>query len=360
LRFPVLSENDDLSYIIFGKPLRETGGSAGDSLRQQDNWTIMPGMRFLLVMAVLLVAGASRAAVVAGSAPAQASPARSDTLPVARMSIPLATLSATRGEALFVDVRPAGQRALGHIRGDVHIPFERLAARQSELPRDRRLVFYCSCPAEELALDAARILLQAGDSLVAVLVGGYDGWRAAGGSIQVDATWEDIFRVDESPVGWGKTPVDTMRCRYARDDSVAAHGRAGARITCVPAATSRGFAGYTQRLDAEGLRGRQVTLSAMVRSEGIERSAFLWIGAEDPQGRVMGMTRPDADPIVGTQVWRRIEVSGAVPANAVRVLIGVSLTASGRLWLDDVRLVATEEGGRPLVRVVVRNPGFEE
>jgi len=316
-----------------------------------------------LIAAVLLVAaaaGVSRAAPAARIAPAQASPARSDTLPVARMNVPQAMLAATRGDILLVDVRPPGQRALGHIRGDAYVPFDRLAARQAELPRDRRLVFYCSCPAEEVALDAARILLQAGDSLVAVLVGGYDGWRAADGPIQVDATWEKIFRVDESPVGWGRTPVDTLRCRYARDDSVAARGEASARITCVPVAASRGFAGYTQRLDAEGLRGRQLTLSAMVRSEGIERSAFLWIGAEDAQGRVMGMTRPDGDPIVGTQAWRRIEVSGVVPASAVRVLIGISLTTSGRLWLDDVSLVATEEGKLPNVPIVVRNPGFEE
>ena len=312
-----------------------------------------------LLASVLLGAAAAGAAPAAVTTPAHASPQRPDTLPVARMSVPHAMLAANRGDILVVDVRPAGQRALGHIRGDVHIPFDRLADRQAELPRDRRLVFYCTCPAEEVALDAARILLQAGAPHVAVLVGGYDGWRAAGGSIQVDATWEEIFRVDQPPAGWGKTPVDTLRCRYERDDSITARGRASARITCVPVATSRGFAGYTQRLGAEGLSGRRVTLSAMVRTENVERGVFLWIGAEDAQGRVIGMTRPDSGPIVGTQDWRLSEVSGVVPAAAVRVLIGVSLMTSGRVWLDDVRLVATEEGDLPKVQIVVRNPGFE-
>ena len=98
----------------------------------------------------------------------------------------------------------------------------------------------------------------------------------------------------------------------------------------------------------------------MVRSEAVERGAFLWIGAEDAQGRVMGMTKPDADAIVGTQDWRISQVSGVVPASAVRVLIGVSLPASGRLWLDAMRLVSAAEGSTQSVPVAIRNPSFEE
>lgn len=316
------------------------------------------------VVAMLVTAGAagvSRTAAGAGAPAPPGAPAKRDTLPVPRLSVPQAMLAATRGEILLVDVRPTGQRALGHIRGDVHIPFEQLAARQAELSRSRRLVFYCSCPAEDLALDAARVLLDAGNPQVGALVGGYDDWRAANGPIQVDARWEDVFRVDESPVGWGKTPVDTTRCRYARDsEGAAARGNASARITCRPDTTARGFAGYTQRLDAFALRGRQVTLSAMVRTENAERAAYLWIGAEDAQGRVIGLTNPGADPIVGTQDWQYHAVSGVVPPIAVRLLIGVSLTASGRLWLDDVRLVAPQGPGLPRIRPVIVNHDFEE
>lgn len=320
-------------------------------------------MNTLIVGAALLIAGAAGAAPgakAAATAPAHASPAPNDTLPVTRVSVPQALAATTGGDMLLVDVRPAGQRSLGHIRGDVHAPIDRFPAVQAALPRDRRLVLYCACPAEEEALEAARFLLKAGDVRVAVLVGGYDAWRAAGGPIQVDASWEEIFKVETPPVDWGKTPVDTMRCQYAIDDSVAARGRASARITCRPDTSARGFAGYTQRLDARPLRGRTVTLTAMLRAEKVERGAFLWIGAEDTDGRFTRVTRPDQDLIVGTRDWQSSEVSGVVPPDAVRILIGVSVITSGRLWVDDVRLVAPEAAGLPRLRAVVENPSFEE
>lgn len=313
-----------------------------------------PGPALLLAAALLL------AVTARGAAAAPAGAAQPDTLPVSRVNVPQAILAASRGEVLLVDVRPAGQRSLGHIRDDVHVPFDRMAAGQVLLPKDRRLVFYCSCHAEEVALDAARLVLKQGNANVAVLVGGYDEWRQAGGPTQVDATWEEIFKLDEPPAGWGKTPVDPERCRYEVDHAVAARGAASARITCVRDTTARGFAGYTQKLDPAALRGRKVTLSAMLRTQDAAPGAFLWIGAEDAQGRVMGMTRPDANAIAGTQDWRLVEVSGVVPPTAVKVLIGVSLMASGTVWLDDVRLAADEDRGMPRLRVVVRNQGFEE
>lgn len=298
-----------------------------------------------------------------GAAPgAQAAPttAARDTVPVARMSVPQALLAATRGEILIVDVRPAPQRAVGHIRGDVHVPLERLAATAS-LPAGKRLVFYCSCGAEELALDAARAVLANAPRPVAVLVGGFDAWRAAGGPVQVDETWDELFKVDRDPAGWGKTPVDSARCRYTVDHATAAQGAASGCLSCVRDTTARGFAGYVQKVDARALRGRSVTLTAMVRAADVAPpGAFLWIGSEDAQGRMLSMTRPDADPFSGTSDWQLRQVSAVVPPDAAKVLIGVSVIRWGRIWVDDVRLVAPENRDQPRVRAVVVNHSFEE
>jgi rhodanese-related sulfurtransferase len=299
------------------------------------------------------------AANPAPPAPAPA-PASEDTLPVARLDIEHARLAASRGEITLVDVRALGQRSLGHIEGDLSIPLDALAARKAELPSNRQLVFYCSCPAEELALDAARVLLRAGNTRVAVLVGGFDGWRAAGGPVTVDASWEAVFHVQDPPVGWGKIPVDAARCRYERDEGTAAKGGSSARITCVPNPEARGFAGYIQRIDAAKLRNRRLTLSAMLKSEGVERSAFLWIAAEDSLGRSISLTAPDDGAVSGSTDWRSAEVSGVVPPVAVRVVIGFSLTTSGRVWIDDVRLVAEAEAGLPQRPITLENRGFEQ
>ena len=291
---------------------------------------------------------------------AQPGPAAAQSAEISRLSASQAVLAAGHGEVLLVDVRAPGQRGLGHIRGDVHVPIDQVAARAAELRGDRRLVFYCSCPAEELALEAAHTLLQSGRAEVAVLVGGFDAWRDAGGEIEVPATWEEIFHVTEPPSGWGKTPVDSARCRYTTDRRIAAQGVTSACVSCRADRAGRGLAGFSQRLDARPLLGRTVKLTAMIRSEDVSHAAYLWVAVEDPEGRIIARVRSENDPIHGTQDWHPIEVNGIVPPAVGKVVIGLSLEASGRVWLDDVHFVALEERGLAGLSVAIANPGFEE
>jgi rhodanese-related sulfurtransferase len=300
-----------------------------------------------------------------GAAPAvaQSEAARPGGVPIA--SIPRFTIQQgidafAKGEIVLVDVRMPGQRAQGHIKGDIGIPYEQLPSKQASLQGEKRLIFYCSCPAEELALGAASAFMEHGYNNVGVLVGGYDGWKAAGGPVQVDATWEQAFRVSSSPIGWGKTPIDTTRCTYSRDGKAAAGGKSSGCIVCRPDSASRGFAGFTQKLDAANLKGRRVVLSAMVRSENVLRIAFIIVGAESGDGRVVALSRGDGDPITGTHDWRTAELDVLVPDDAAKVIFGVTLVGAGTVWLDDVKLMATAEPGKPAVNVVVVNPSFEQ
>jgi len=282
-----------------------------------------------------------------------------DTAFVPRLSVPQAIEQMKSGRIQLVDVRPLAERSLGHVRGDVHAPFD-VPGSLEAVPASPRAVFYCSCPAEELALEVARRAMRAGRHDVAVLVGGYDAWRAAGAPFAVDATWEETFRVDAEPSGWGKQPADSADCRYLRDTTQAYRGSASGCVRCAEDGARRGLAGLIQRIDAGEIAGRMVTLSAMVRSRGVGGIAFLWVGAEDEQGRMIAMTRADRDPIRGDSEWHAATVTGGIPSNATKLLFGVSLGGAGQVWLDEVRVVAEEDGGLPRVRLVVENAGFEE
>jgi rhodanese-related sulfurtransferase len=288
---------------------------------------------------------------------ARATPA--DTTAVPRMSVAQAVEQAKLGKILLVDVRPLPQRALGHVRGDVHLPFD-AATPPGALPPGPIPVFYCSCPAEELALDVARRTQRAGRRDVAVLVGGYDAWRAAGQPIAVDASWEETFRIDEPPSGWGKTPIDSLHCHYGRDTTRAYRGVASGRVQWDADSTARGLAGLVQRVDAAELAGRIVTMTAMVRTRDVAHAAFLWVGAEDANGRMIAMSRGDREPLRGTGDWRAAAVTGGIPSNAAKLLYGVSLAGAGTVWLDEVRVTSDAAGGLPYVRRVVENAGFEE
>lgn len=85
------------------------------------------------------------------------------------------------GDAVAVDVRGTVPYELGHIKGAVWMPLGLLSERFSELPQDKLLVAYCTCKAEELSLETAMVLHEKyGFERVAVLVGGYPAWKAAG------------------------------------------------------------------------------------------------------------------------------------------------------------------------------------
>lgn len=62
------------------------------------------------------------------------------------------------GEAVLVDVRPLREYEAGHLPGALSIPLETLAARLSELPRDRTIVAYCRGPYCAFSAEAARQL----------------------------------------------------------------------------------------------------------------------------------------------------------------------------------------------------------
>ncbi|HEX8144032.1 MAG TPA: rhodanese-like domain-containing protein [Pyrinomonadaceae bacterium] len=49
-----------------------------------------------------------------------------------------------KGTAVVVDVRSPDAYKTGHIRGSLNIPEPEIARRKDELPRDKKIVLYCS------------------------------------------------------------------------------------------------------------------------------------------------------------------------------------------------------------------------
>jgi membrane protein DedA with SNARE-associated domain len=64
--------------------------------------------------------------------------------------------------------------------GAHHVSPENLAARSNEIPRDRDIVLYCTCPSEATAAKTAMTLHKLGIDRVRPLRGGYDEWKRLG------------------------------------------------------------------------------------------------------------------------------------------------------------------------------------
>jgi len=85
-----------------------------------------------------------------------------------------------RGEAVALDVRPAGEFEAGHIEGAISIPLEEIGRRRDELPRDKEVVVYCRNSNCTLSDKAIAKLVAFGLADVKKLGGGYFEWKEAG------------------------------------------------------------------------------------------------------------------------------------------------------------------------------------
>ncbi len=82
--------------------------------------------------------------------------------------------------------------------GAVHVSPEALAAKVHEIPRDRDVVLYCTCPSEATAAKTAMTLHKLGIQRVRPLRGGFDEWKRRG--YPMDAIAPAIPEGQEQPL----------------------------------------------------------------------------------------------------------------------------------------------------------------
>jgi len=96
-------------------------------------------------------------------------------------------LMETGARPVVVDVRSHTARRLQprRIPGALLVPLEGVAQHAKDLPLDRDIILYCTCPNESSAASAAKQLMNHGYTRVRPLYGGLDAWIAAGYAVEV-------------------------------------------------------------------------------------------------------------------------------------------------------------------------------
>ena len=109
-------------------------------------------------------------------------------LRMARISVDeLYRLMDVGARPVVVDVRSHTARRLApqRIPGALLVPLEAVERHVNDLPRDRDIILYCTCPNEASAAHAAKQLMNHGYTRVRPLYGGLDAWIAAGYAVEV-------------------------------------------------------------------------------------------------------------------------------------------------------------------------------
>jgi rhodanese-related sulfurtransferase len=114
------------------------------------------------------------------SSPAPAAPQKpADATP--RISVAEARQLVDAGQAVIVDVRGTEAYKNQHIKGSIDHGIARMDAGDfAGLPKDKRIIAYCSCSAEQTSGRAGTLLEKAGFKNAAALVGGTSAWASAG------------------------------------------------------------------------------------------------------------------------------------------------------------------------------------
>ena len=88
-------------------------------------------------------------------------------------------------KVVVVDVRGVDAYNSSHIKGSINLPLDKIQAGQfNDLPRDKRIITYCSCGAENSSATATLLLEKAGFKNGATLLGGTFAWQKSGGEME--------------------------------------------------------------------------------------------------------------------------------------------------------------------------------
>ncbi len=175
MAYPVFLFFDAIGAVLWVAALLGAGRLFGDALKRDPgllNWVgRFSGVLLLLAIAGFFVARLYRRRMVLRK------------LVAARLEPEELKRQIDAGEPVYiVDLRHPLELLPDPftLPGAVHVSPEALAARVHEIPRDRDVVLYCTCPSEATAAKTAMTLHKLGVERVRPLRGGFDEWKRLG------------------------------------------------------------------------------------------------------------------------------------------------------------------------------------
>jgi hypothetical protein len=152
------------------------------------------------------------------------------------------------------------------------------------------------------------------------------------------------------PAGWYRTGTSDPSLHQMRVDP---ENTAGFTIESVVGAETIAdrFASLGRTIAAADHRGGSVALSVMLKGEDCDR-AFIWlrVDAEQP-GLTLAFDnlahRTRDGMLSGTFDWVRRSIVLPVEDDAARIVHGIGLIGTGRLWIRDIAIGPAERGADP-------------
>lgn len=144
--------------------------------------------------------------------------------------------------------------------------------------------------------------------------------------------------------GWD-APGDSQRGNYEilLDSVIKQSGNRSVSIRSIgddPAQANNTF--IRQQVSALEHAGKRIRFSAFIKAENVE-GANLWMQVTGSDLRVLNDDRMKDRSVLGTSDWKKYEIVLDVPTDSRIIILGVSLSGKGRIWIDDLRFEAVSK-----------------
>ena len=141
----------------------------------------------------------------------------------------------------------------------------------------------------------------------------------------------------ELPAGWFLAGNRPAEYETGLDDNVVYRGMS--IYLKSTAAKTTGFGTVMQKLDTETYRGKRVRISGLLRGANIGGWAGLWMRVDRAAGPgSLYFDNMQDRPITGSSDWTKCEVVLDVPAASGAVYMGMLLSGSGEVWLNELKI----------------------
>lgn len=155
------------------------------------------------------------------------------------------------------------------------------------------------------------------------------------------------------PEWWHLMSSNKKQYLIKTDSGIKHSGAYSLYIASADTAQKPKFAGLGYSLPGK-YSGREITVSAWMRTAEIKGSLALMLGLYDADGNTLAFENLERKKIKGTADWKQYSVTLPVPLNTQYIHIGPILIGQGKLWVDDVDVLID---GKPLAQASLK-PNF--
>ncbi len=211
-------------------------------------------------------------------------------------------------------------------------------------PRMRKALELCaaldgSTPASYAAMLMSSALVQEIEKHPALL----DRWTELEREALSKGSWDTLLIQENAEAttpreklqGWLLAGSHPQQYEYGVDKEETYEGKPSAYLRS-KADYVEGFGTLMQTFKADKYRSKRLKYAAMVKAEGIEDWAGLWMRVDGPQGQVLSFDNMQSRSIQGTEDWQRYEIVLDVPEESLSIAFGILLSGAGQAWISKI------------------------